>query len=83
MTNIRKPIAENPVANITTQVLSVRLPTLEMRRTLTERCEADGVPVAKFLADVVEAYIDGRLQIIKKPPTPDPSYLIDPEDVRP
>lgn len=82
MANIRKPTAENPVANITTQVLSVRLPTLEMRRALTERCEADGVPVAKFLADVVEAYLEGRLQIIKKPPVPDPSYLIDPEDAR-
>lgn len=77
----RKPIADEPLDNITTQVLSVRLPSLEMRRELVARCEQDGVAVAKFVADVVEAYLDGRLRIVKKPAPREPSYLIpaDPE----
>lgn len=80
MARHRKPVADEPVENIGTQTLSVRLPTLEMRRELTVRCERDGIAVAKFVADVVEAYLEGRLRIIKKP-VQEPSYLIaaDPE----
>ena len=51
-----------------------------MRRELTACCERDNIPVARFIAEVVEAYIEGRLRIIKKP-VQEPSYLIaaDPE----
>ncbi|NCC40376.1 MAG: hypothetical protein EOM21_13140 [Gammaproteobacteria bacterium] len=62
--------------HITTQVLSVRLPTLEMRRALTARCEQDGIAVAAFVAMAVEAYLDDRLRIIEKPAAPKPSFLI-------
>ena len=80
MARNRKPTSEEPVENITSQNLSVRLPTIEMRRELTACCERDNVPVARFIAEVVEAYIEGRLRIIKKP-VQEPSYLIaaDPE----
>ena len=62
---------------ITTPVLSVRLPSIELRKALTERCAADGMSVSAFIADVVTAYVDNRLKIIAPPPGPRPSYLVD------
>lgn len=62
---------------ITTPVLSVRMSSIELRRALTARCEQDNVPVAQFINMVAEAYLEDRLRIIKPPPTPDPSFLVD------
>lgn len=66
-------------SEITTPVLSVRLPSIELRKAITERCAADGVSVAGFITMVVEAYVDGRLRIIEPPPAPKPSFLIPPD----
>jgi hypothetical protein len=76
MARKRNPTADDPVENIQTQVLSVRLPSIDLRRRLTARCEQDGVAVARFITDVVEAYLDDRLRITEKPAAPKPSYLI-------
>lgn len=62
---------------ITTPVLSVRMSSIDLRRALTARCEQDNIPVAQFINMVAEAYLDDRLRIIKPPPAPEPSFLID------
>jgi hypothetical protein len=76
MSRKRLPTSELPVDTIGTQVLSVRLPSLEMRRALTARCEQDQISVAAFVTMAVEAYLDDRLRIIEKPAAPKPSFLI-------
>ncbi len=60
-------------------VLSIRLPSADMRRALTAKCEQDDVSVAKFLTMVTEAYLDGRLRIIEKESPQRPSFLIPPD----
>lgn len=76
----RKSVSEVPVAEtVNTQTLSVRLPTLELRRALTEKCDAEGIPVSKFVSDAVEAYIEGRLTI-KEKQLPKPSYMVPADD---
>ncbi len=67
-------------SDIATPVLSVRLPTIELRKALTEKCRADNVSVSSFIAEVVTAYVDNRLKIIAPPPGPRPSYLVDDTD---
>lgn len=57
--------------------ISVRLPSLEVRRNFAAKCLEDGVTQTGFIAEAVQAYLDGRLQITPKQ-TPRPSYLIDP-----
>lgn len=57
--------------------ITVRLPSLEVRRNFAAKCLEDGVSQTGFIAEAVQAYIDGRLQITAKQ-TPRPSYLIDP-----
>ena len=52
--------------NSNTSQLSVRLPTLEMRRNFVKKCEEDGISQAAFIRNAAEAYLEGRLQIIPK-----------------
>ncbi|NCU21129.1 hypothetical protein EOM89_10430 [Candidatus Falkowbacteria bacterium] len=59
--------------------ISVRLPSLEVRRKFAAKCLEDGVTQTGFIAEAVQAYLSGRLQITTKQ-TPRPSYLIDPQD---
>jgi hypothetical protein len=66
-------------AETASNVLSVRLPSAELRQRLAAQCEQDDVSLAKFIALVAEAYIDGRLRIIEKEPPRRPSFLIQPD----
>mgnify|MGYP001765571014 CR=1 FL=1 len=69
-----KTVSETP-----TNVLSVRLPSADLRQQMAAKCEQDGVSLAKFITMVAEAYVDGRLRIIEKEPTRRPSFLIPPD----
>lgn len=62
--NAPAPATPPPVRSAgetSTNVLSVRLPSAELRRALTAKCEQDDVSVAKFIAMVAEEHLDGRL----------------------
>ena len=62
-----------------TNVVSARLPSAELRRKWMAKCEEDGISLAKFLAMVAEAHVDGRLRIIEKEPMSRPSFLVPPD----
>lgn len=63
---------------VKTQILSVRLPSLEMRRAFAAKLAEDGLAVTDWVAMTVDAYIDGRLRVIEapEPEKPRPSFLI-------
>lgn len=82
--NAPAPATPPPVRSAgetSTNVLSVRLPSAELRRALTAKCEQDDVSVREFITRVTEAYLDGRLRIVEKE-SPRPSFLI-PADADP
>ncbi|MEA1050491.1 hypothetical protein U5801_11815 [Lamprobacter modestohalophilus] len=63
---------------VKTQILSVRLPSVELRREFAAKLQADGLTVASWMATIVSAYVDGRLKVQQKvePERPPPSFLI-------
>ena len=69
---------------VKTQILSVRLPSVELRREFAAKLQKDGLTVAGWMATVVDAYVDDRLKVQQKvePEPPPPSFLIpaDPGD---
>jgi len=64
-----------------TQVVSVRLPSVAMRESLSARCESEGMTVSSFVTTVVQAFIDGRLRIVEPPPPVKPSFFVE-EDIK-
>jgi hypothetical protein len=66
--------------SLKTPVISVRLPTAELRRAFAAKLQADGLQVSSWMAMVVDAYVDGRLHVQQKPEVerPKPSFLVPP-----
>ncbi len=80
--NTRGAAPKDP-ADIKTQVISVRLPSVELRREFAAKVQEDGLTIAGWTAMVVSAYVDGRLKVTEPPKQEAPkrpSFLVQADD---